>query len=69
VILSGGAVAENVFWQVGGGAGAAIGGTAHFEGTLLAAKKITVGASATVKGRLFSQTAVTLEDATVVTKP
>jgi hypothetical protein len=69
VILSGGAVAKNVFWQIAGGAGAAIGGTAHFEGTLLAAKKITVGASATVKGRLFSQTAVTLEDATVVTKP
>jgi hypothetical protein len=65
VTLTGGAVARNVFWQVGGSAGAAIGSAAHFEGTILAAKKITVGNATTVIGNLYSQTAVTLDQNTV----
>jgi hypothetical protein len=69
VTMSGGAIAKNVFWQVAGGAGAAIAASAHFEGTLLAATTISVGAGSTVTGRLFSQTDVTLQDTTVVTKP
>jgi hypothetical protein len=65
VTLTGGAVARNVFWQVGGGAGAAISTDAHFEGTILAAKAITVGTSTTVTGRLLAQTAVTLNQNTI----
>jgi hypothetical protein len=65
VTLTGGAVAGNVFWQVGGGAGAAIGSAAHFEGTILAEKAITVGNTTTVIGNLYSQTAVTLDQNTV----
>lgn len=65
VTLTGGAVAKNVFWQVGGGAGAAIGSAAHFEGTILAAKKITVGNTTTVVGRLLAETAVTLDQNTI----
>lgn len=68
VNLTGGAVASNVYWQVGGGAGASIGSAAHFEGTILAAKAITVGNTTTVIGNLYSQTAVTLDQNTV-TKP
>jgi hypothetical protein len=61
VILSGGAQAKNVFWQVGGGAGATIGTTAKFEGILLTAKKIVIQTGASVNGRLLAQTAVTLD--------
>ncbi len=65
VTLTGGAVASNVFWQVGGSAGASIGSAAHFEGTILAEKAITVGNTTTVIGNLYSQTAVTLDQNTL----
>ena len=60
VLLSGGAQAGNIFWQVGGGVGAEIGTTAHVEGTLLAAKAIHFRTGASLNGRALSQTAVTL---------
>jgi hypothetical protein len=66
VLLSGGAQASNVFWQVGGGVGVAIGSTAHVEGTILAAKGITLNTGATLNGRALAQTAVTLIANTVV---
>ena len=68
VILAGGALAKNIFWQVGGGTGVALDTTAHFEGVILAAKGITAKTGATVNGRLLAQTAVTL-DMNVVTQP
>ncbi len=68
VFLTGGALAKNVFWQVGGGTGVALDTTAHFEGVVLAIKGITVNTSASVNGRLLSQTAVTL-DMNTVTQP
>jgi hypothetical protein len=68
VLLSGGAQARNIFWQVGGGAGAVIGTTAHFEGIILTAKKIVLQTGATFNGRLLAQTAVTL-DQNVVKDP
>lgn len=65
VILKGGALAKNIFWQVGGGMGVAIDTDAHFEGVILAAKAITLNTGATVNGRLLSQSAVTLDQNTV----
>ena len=68
IILAGGALAKNIFWQVGGGTGVSIGTTAHFEGVVLAEKGITLNTGAVVNGRLLSQTAVTL-DQNIVTEP
>ena len=65
VILEGGALAKNVFWQVGGGVGVALGTNSTFNGIVLAEKGITVNTGATVNGRLLSQTAVTLDQNTV----
>jgi adhesin HecA-like repeat protein len=67
--LAPGVQAKNIFWQVGGGTGVAIGTTAHIEGTILAQKAITLATGSVVNGgRLLAQTAVTL-DATTVTNP
>lgn len=65
VYLQNGALAKNVFWQVGGGAGVALGTDADFKGIVLAEKGITVNTNAVVNGRLLSQTAVTLDQNTV----
>jgi hypothetical protein len=63
IILSGGALPQNVFWVVAGGTN--IGTTAHFEGILMDQTAITLGTGATVKGRLQAQSAVTLAGNTV----
>jgi hypothetical protein len=68
VLLTGGAMAKNVFWQVAGGAGLSLDTTAHFEGVVLAHKAIIVKTGATVNGRLLGQTASTL-DANEITEP
>jgi hypothetical protein len=65
VILSGGANALNIFWQVAGGAGVNIGTTAHFEGVILAQTAIHLNTGATLNGRALAQTAVTLDSSTV----
>jgi len=64
VILSGGALASNVFWQVFGVVN--IGTTAHIEGQILSQTSITLGTGASANGRLMAQTAVTLAGNTVV---
>jgi hypothetical protein len=66
VLLSGGAKAKNVFWQVAGQV--TLGTTSHFEGTILSATQIAMKTGASINGRLYAQTAVTLEMNTV-TKP
>ncbi|MFT4908738.1 MAG: hypothetical protein ACI978_002835, partial [Oleispira sp.] len=68
VLLTGGALAKNVFWQVAGGTGVALDTNATFAGVVLAEKGITVNTGTTVNGRLLSQTAVTL-DMNTVTQP
>ncbi|MFT7525492.1 MAG: nitrous oxidase accessory protein NosD [Arenicella sp.] len=68
VILAGGAKAENVFWQVAGGAGVTLDTGANFAGIVLAHKAIVVRTGAKVNGRLLGQTAVTL-DANEVSQP
>ena len=66
VLLGGEAQANNIFWQVGGGTGVTIGTTAHVEGTILAAKAITLQAGASLHGRALAQTKVTLIQNTLV---
>ena len=66
VILSGGARASNIFWQVEGEA--VIGTTAHVEGTILSSTAIHLRTGASINGALLAQTAVTL-DASSVTIP
>src|SRR5450759_1002458 len=66
VILKGGALAKNIFWQSAGAV--AIGTTAHFEGVILAKTMIDMNTGASANGRLLAQTAVTLQQ-TTVTQP
>ena len=66
VILSGGALAKNVFWQSAGAV--AIGTSAHFEGTILAKTMVAMNTGSSTNGRLLAQTAVTLQKNTV-TRP
>ncbi|MDB4977057.1 MAG: hypothetical protein JWN48_5398 [Myxococcaceae bacterium] len=65
-VLAGGALPENVFWQVSGQV--ELGTTAHLDGVVLAETAIMLRTGASVHGRLFSQTAVVL-DASTVTQP
>ncbi len=64
VVLAGGAMAKNVFWQVAGSVD--IGTTAHVEGVVLGQTAITLRTGATINGRLLAQTAVTVDNSTVV---
>lgn len=66
VILAGGALAQNVFWQVAGVV--SIGTTADMEGTVMSQTAITLKTGAVANGRLFAQTAVTLAGNTIVAK-
>ena len=66
VILSGGALPQNIFWQVSGVV--TIGANTHFEGIILGQTAITFRNLASINGRLLAQTAVNL-DATTVTQP
>ena len=68
VILTGGARASNVFWQVGGGTGATLGTYSTFNGIILSAKQIIMQTGAVLKGRALAQTQVTL-DANTVSEP
>ncbi len=64
VILSGGAKAANVFWQVG--SSATLGTTSVFKGTIMANQSITLTTGATLEGRaLTSIGAVTLDSNTI----
>jgi uncharacterized protein YjdB len=64
VILSGGAQAKNIFWQVTGAV--TLDTNSHFEGTILAQTNIAMLTGASLNGRTLSQTATTLQQNTVV---
>jgi hypothetical protein len=66
VILSGGALPKNIFWQAADVVD--IGTTAHMEGVILAQTQITLKTGATANSRLLAQSAVTLQ-ANAVTQP
>ncbi len=59
VFLTGGALPQNVFWQVSDVV--EIGTTAHFEGIILAKTQINLLTGASMKGRALAQTQVTLQ--------
>jgi hypothetical protein len=63
VILTGGAKAENIFWQVSGVA--SLGTDSIVNGIILSATSITMTAGATLNGRALAQTAVTLISNTI----
>ena len=63
VILSGGARAKNIFWQVAGGT--TLGTTSVFNGTILGATAIVLQTGARLNGKALAQTAVTLDASTV----
>jgi len=67
VTLSNGALAKNVFWQVGGQA--TLGTNSNFKGTILSNTQIVAQTGATVTGRALAKTQVTLDHNTVTTPP
>jgi hypothetical protein len=67
VILVGGALAQNIFWQVAGAV--TLGTYSHIEGVILAKTNIAMKTGATINGKLFAQTAVTLEKNKVTGSP
>lgn len=66
VVLSGGAQAKNIFWQVADVV--TLGANTHFEGIVLAQTSISFGNLASINGRLLAQSAISL-DASTVTVP
>lgn len=68
ITLGGAAQAKNIFWQVGGVAGAAIGSAVDFKGVVLADSGITLDSGSTVLGRLYSNPAITLKT-NIITPP
>lgn len=65
IILTGGALASRIFWQVG--TSATLGTTSVFKGSILADQSISLNTGATIEGRLLARIgAVTLNGSTVV---
>jgi Ice-binding-like len=66
VVLSGGAKAANVFWQVG--SSATLGTYSALKGTVMAYASITIATGATLDGRALAQHAAVTLDTNAVTK-
>ncbi len=66
VILSDGAQAKNIYWQVAGNV--TIHASSHFEGIIMSKTSITLQTTATLHGRALAQTLVALDD-NAVTAP
>ena len=67
VTLTGGALASNVFWQIG--TSATLGTNSTFQGTLMADQSITLNTGATLNGRALTRIAAVSLDSNKVTKP
>ena len=70
VVLAGGALPKNIFWQVVGDGivDATLGTTSHFEGIIISKNAIHLNTGASINGRLLAQKAVTLQSS-AVTQP
>ncbi len=64
IVLNGGALPKNIFWQVAGAVD--LGTTSHFEGVILTQTMIALETGASINGRLLAQTEVSLQKSTVV---
>jgi hypothetical protein len=64
ILLTGGALPKNVFWQVSGQV--VLGTTAHCEGVILTQTAVTLDTGASLNGRMLAQTAVNIKGSTVV---
>ena len=62
IILSGGAQAANIFWQVG--SSATLGTTSIFKGTIMALQSVTVATGAALNGRALARNGAVTLDAT-----
>ncbi len=60
VLLSGGAQAKNIYWQVAGRV--TIQANAHFEGVIFCKTGITLQTTATMKGRALAQTLIAIDN-------
>jgi hypothetical protein len=67
VVLSGGATADNVFWQVG--SSATLGTSADFKGTIMALASVTLATGARLDGRALALNAAVTLDSNSVTIP
>jgi hypothetical protein len=67
VILSGGAQAGNIFWQVG--SSATLGTTSVFKGNILALTSIAMNTGATLDGRALARNGEVALDANTITVP
>ena len=68
IILTGGAQANNVYWQTG--SSATIGDYTSFKGNILALQSITMGAYSTAVGRMLARNgAVVMTSTNTITKP
>lgn len=66
VNLSGGALADHIFWQVAGEV--TLQATSHFEGTILCKTQITLQTGASLHGHLYAQSMIALDN-NAVTAP
>jgi hypothetical protein len=67
VILSGGALSEHVYWQIG--SSATLGTNTIFEGTIMAQASITLTTGATLNGRALARTGAVSLDSNPVNVP
>jgi hypothetical protein len=66
VILAGGALASNIFWQVG--SSATFGTTSVFKGTVMAMQSITFDTGATLDGKALARTGAVIMDANTIVR-
>jgi hypothetical protein len=64
VILTNGAIPENIFWQVAGDV--TLGPDAHMEGIILSNADVSFQRGSSLNGQVFAQTGVTLQKATII---
>ena len=67
VILSGGALSEHVYWQIG--SSATLGTNTIFEGTIMAQASVTLTTGATLNGRALARTGAVSLDSNPVNVP